>query len=142
MASNGLKIASPKQQVVSVLRDLANQIQAMDDSDFESVLAGESRLEIRPPLKKQEQQRARMRCSEEEFERLEEALRSTQTRERARELIDRFLHTKADLTRFARVLDIPVPRSTSSEHLKDRLVEGTVGYRLRSAAIRGKATTY
>ena len=139
MASNGLKKRSAKQQVVSLLRDLASQIQTMDDSEFESVLAGQSRLEIRPPLKKSEEQRTRIRCSDEEFGRLQEALRNTHTRERARELIDGLLHTKTELTRFARVLDIPVPKSTSSEQLKDRLVEGTVGYRIRSAAIRGNS---
>ena len=142
MESNALKKPSPKQQVISLLRDLASQIQAMDDSEFERVLSGKSRLEIRPPKKKSEEQQPRIRCSDEDLERLREALRSTNTRERARELIERFLHTKAELTRFARVLDIPVPKSTSSEQLKDRLVEGTVGYRIRSAAIRGNAATY
>ena len=66
------------------------------------------------------------------------ALQNTDTREHARELIDSFLHTKEELTRFARVLDIPVPKCISSEQIKDRLVEGTVGYRLRSAAIRAR----
>ena len=81
---------------------------------------------------------AASRCSDEEFEKLQDALRNTDTREQAREIIDRLLHTKAELTRFARVLDIPVPKSTSSEQIKDRLVEGTVGYRIRSAAIRSR----
>jgi len=138
MAPNGLNQPSAKQQVVSLLRDLASQIQEMDDSELESVLAGELRLEIRPPLKKSKKQRTRNRCSDEEFEKLQDALRNTDTREQAREIIDRLLHTKAELTRFARVLDIPMPKSISSEQIKDRLVEGTVGYRIRSAAIRAR----
>ena len=40
MTSNGLNQPSAKQQVVSLLRDLASQIQKMDDSEIESVLAG------------------------------------------------------------------------------------------------------
>ena len=138
MTSNGLNQPSVKQQVVSLLRDLASQIQKMDDSEIESVLAGESRLEIRPPQKKAKRQRTRNRYLDEESEKLQGALQNTDTREHARELIDSFLHTKEELTRFARVLDIPVPRSISSEQIKDRLVEGTVGYRLRSAAIRAQ----
>ena len=43
MTPNGLNQPSAKQQVVSLLRDLASQIQKMDDSEVESVLAGESR---------------------------------------------------------------------------------------------------
>ena len=138
MTSNGLNQPSAKQQVVSLLRDLASQIQKMDDSEIESVLAGESRLEIRPPQKKSKRQRTRNRYLDEESEKLQDALQNTDTREHARELIDSFLHTKEELTRFARVLDIPVPKSISSEQIKDRLVEGTVGYRLRSAAIRAR----
>ena len=138
MTPNGLNQPSAKQQVVSLLRDLASQIQKMDDSEVESVLAGESRLEIRPSQKKSKRQRTRNRYLDEESEKLQDALQNTDTREHARELIDSFLHTKEELTRFARVLDIPVPRSISSEQIKDRLVEGTVGYRLRSAAIRAQ----
>lgn len=142
MPPDDLGQLSAKQQVVALLRDFARQIQAMDDSEVENVLAGKWRLEIRPPIKNPEERRTRKRCSEEDFVWLREAMQNTDTREHARELIDRFLHTKADLTRLATVLDIPVPKNISSEHLKDRLVEGTVGYRLRSAAIRGKAATY
>lgn len=138
MTSNGLNQPSAKQQVVSLLRDFANQIQKMDDSELESVLAGELRLEIRPPQKKSKKQRTRNRYLDEEFEKLQGALQNTDTREQARELIDGILHTKEELTRFARVLDIPVPKSISSEQIKDRLVEGTVGYRIRSAAIRAR----
>ena len=138
MTSNGLNQPSAKQQVVSLLRDFANQIQKMDDSEIESVLAGELRLEIRPPQKKSKKQLTRNRYLADEFEKLQDALQNTDTREHARELIDSFLHTKEELTRFARVLDIPVPKSISSEQIKDRLVEGTVGYRLRSAAILGR----
>lgn len=140
MTPTGQRPSSAKKLVVSLLRDLARQIQAMDDSEVESVLAGQSRIEIRPPVAKPEGSRTRSRCADKDLARLQYRLRHTDTRQRARDLIDELLHTKAELTRFARALDIPVPKSISSEQIKDRLVEGTVGYRLRSAAIRGNAT--
>lgn len=142
MATNGLRKRSTKQQVVSLLREFASQIQAMEDSEVERVLLGECRLEIRPIQKKPNGRGSRTRCSDEAFGRLQKALQDSNTREHARELIDGSLHTRAELARFARLLDIPVPKSTSSEQLRDRLVEGTVGYRIRSAAIRGNAATY
>ena len=140
MTPNGRKQSSAKQQIVSLLRDLASQIQSMDDSEVESVLSGKYRLEISPPGKNSKRQRTSIRCSDEEIMRLRDELRNTDTRERAREILDKVLHTKAELMRFARALDIPAPRSASSEQLRDRLIEGTVGFRLRSAAIRGNAT--
>ena len=127
MTPGGPRRLSTKQQVVSLLRDWARQIQAMDDSEIEGVLAGQSRLEIRPPVDKSSRSRTRSRCTDEDFTKLQDTLRDTDTRERARELIDELLHTKADLIRFARALDIPVPTSISSEKIKDRLVLSSSG---------------
>jgi hypothetical protein len=41
------------------------------------------------------------------------------------------------LRRVALALDLPVNRSDNMERLRDRIIEGLIGYRLRSAAIRG-----
>ena len=145
MTPNGLNQPSAKQQVVSLLRDFASQLQKMDDSELESVLAGEFRLEIRPPQKKSKKQPTRNRYLDEEFEKLQDTLRNTDTREQAREIIDSILHTKEELTRFARVLDIPVPKSISSEQIKDRSVEGTAtsfSWGLRRRPCAGRRTSH
>lgn len=132
--------ASTKQQIVSLLRHFATQIQAMDDDEVQRILDGELKMEIRTPQPAKRSPRKARRCSDAELHELHDLLGRTSTRERALELINAKLQSKADLTRFARVVDIPVPREASSGALKDRLVEATVGYRIRSAAVRGNAT--
>lgn len=129
---------STKQQFVSLLRDFARQIQAMDDAQIERILAGELRIEVRAPEKDRAKAReGKAGCSNLEMELLRRELQEAGSREQARVLIDRYLHSKADLVHFARMLDISAPQKSSSDDIKTRLVESTVGYRLRSAAIRG-----
>ena len=129
---------STKQQFVSLLRDFARRIQAMDDAQIEGILAGNLRIEVRAPEKERAKaSEGKARCSDREIELLRRELQEAGSREQARTLIDRYLHSKADLVHFARVLDIPSPQKYSSDDIETRLVESTVGYRLRSAAVRG-----
>ena len=131
--------ASTKQQIVSLLRQFATQIQAMDDDEIQRILDGDLKMEIRAPQSTGKRVRKATRCSDADLHELQNSLGRTRTRERAMELINAKLQSKADLTRFARVIDIPVPKEASSGILRDRLVEATVGYRIRSAAVRGKS---
>ena len=126
-------------QFVALLHDLARQMQAMDDAEFEKILSGDLKIEVRVAGGSQEQKRRKKRTpSPEDTARLCNALRRTNTREQARELIDNALHTRDQLLELARALDIPVPKTVNMEHLKTRLVEATVGFRIRSAAVQGK----
>lgn len=131
-----------RERFVALLHDLTRQIQALDGEEFDKFLAGELKLEIRISEKSRPARRGkRKQLSIGELERLQGALRETDTRERAQELIDDSLHTKEELFQFARVLDIPVPKAAPVGHLKARLIEATVGFRIRSAAVQGKLET-
>ena len=130
--------SSTKQQFVSLLRDFAKQIQAMDDSQIERILSGDLGIEVRVLDKDTTKvSKGRVRCSDQEIDQLRQALQETNSREKAEALIEQYLYSKADMIRFARFLDVPASQKSTSEDLKNRLVEATVGYRLRSAAIRG-----
>ena len=130
--------SSTKQLLVSLLRDLAKQIQAMDDSQIERILSRDLEIEVQVLEKDAAKTpKGRVRCSDQEIDQLRQALQETGSREQAGALIDECLYSKADMIRFARFLDIPASQKSSSEDIKNRLVEATVGYRLRSAAIQG-----
>ncbi|MFG2877676.1 hypothetical protein ACGFYU_22215 [Streptomyces sp. NPDC048337] len=49
--------------------------------------------------------------------------------------------SRAALEKLARTLDVPVARSDRVDRLKERIVEATIGYRLRSGAIKGEVAT-
>jgi hypothetical protein len=129
--------STTKQQFVSLLRHFTRQIQAMDDEDVQRILDGELELEIRTTDRRARSSGKRQRCSDEEMIRLRDSLGRVRSRECALELIDRTLQSKTDLARFAKAIDVPVPKEASTNDVRDRLVEATVGYRIRSAAIRG-----
>jgi hypothetical protein len=45
--------------------------------------------------------------------------------------------SRASLLSLAKQLEVPVQKSDNVERLRDRIVEGSIGYRLRSQAVRG-----
>ena len=127
-----------KGRFAALLHDLARQVATMDDDKFEKLLSGESRLEVHVAGESHKEKREkRKRTSMEDLQRLHNSLRNTETREQARELIDGCLYTKEDLFQFARLLDVPFPKTATIDNLKVRLVEATVGFRIRSAAVQG-----
>lgn len=134
-----MKDARNQTRFAALLNDVARQLGRMDSVRFEKLLSGELKLEVhvaedsktRRPGKKSQ-------IPDEKLAGLREALRKTETRGQAREMIDSALRTKNDLYQLARLLDIPILKNATSEHMKDRLVEATVGFRIRSAAVQGK----
>ena len=130
---------TPKQQFVSLLQAILRDVKAMDDGSFESLLAGDLTIGVIPRAAPRPAKPA-VACSEEQVTQLKESLEKVTARDQARELIGGVLRTKRDMSYFARFLDIPIPSKASSAEMVNRLVEATVGYRLRSAAIRGSGT--
>lgn len=128
---------SAKQQFVSLLQAILRDVKALDDVSFDSFLAGDLKITV-VPSSVGKSNRSPPTCSEEQVARLRESLEKAGTREQARDLISNGLRTKRDKVYFARCLDIPLPNRASSAEMMNRLVEATVGYRLRSAAIRAR----
>lgn len=59
------------------------------------------------------------------------------TRQEAQVLLDKKYPSKKALELIARKLDIPIIRQDKVEDLRDKIVEATVGARIRSQAIQG-----
>ena len=129
---------STKQQVVALLRNVARQIQAMDEKTVNRVLEGGFRIDADLPSESKTASK-QSACSDEQINELKAALSKIDSHEEARLVIGNSLGSRAQLVSFARALDIPAPKNSTSEELKDRLVEATVGFRVRSAAIRGRS---
>ena len=128
---------SPKQQFVSLLQAILRDVKALDDVSFESFLAGDLKIAVVPDSGSKTN-RSATTCSKEQVALLKESLGDVTSREQAKALIGSALRTKRDMGYFARCLDIPIPNRASSSEMMSRLVEATVGYRLRSAAIRAR----
>lgn len=64
-------------------------------------------------------------------------LTASTTRQDAQSLLDSKYSSKKQLELIARRLDIPIIRQDKVEFLRDKIIEATVGARLRSQAIQG-----
>ena len=51
--------------------------------------------------------------------------------------LEREVSTKTALESLARLADLPVQRNDTIEDLRQRIIEATIGYRLRSQAVKG-----
>lgn len=126
-----------KEAVLTLLRELVRQVQSIDDEQISDVMSGTGRLELRVVPSKRASSSKRAGLSEHELHQLGESLRSAQTREEGNILLDESITSKEDLTRLARHLDAPVQKTDSAEQIRARIIESTIGFRIRSAAIQG-----
>ena len=75
----------------------------------------------------------------EDFKALIEKLTSFGSRDEASDFLLRTFETKKPVEQLARSLDIPILKQDKVETLRDKIIEATVGARIRSDAIKGKS---
>jgi len=73
-----------------------------------------------------------------ELEKLKDNLYNMNNREDGLFLLERHSPTRSRLEALAKLLDISVTKRDSVEHIRTKIVDTTIGFRLRSKAIRGK----
>ena len=66
-----------------------------------------------------------------------EKLTNFSSRDEASVFLDSNFSTKRPLEQIARSLDIPVSKKDRIDNLRDKIIEGTTGARIRSEAIKG-----
>lgn len=116
---------------------LAKQAGNLSESDIQRVLSKELELKISVvALKKATSEKSTI--SEIDINNILNELSSISDRESATSLLNNL--TKRNLDVIARKLDIAVKRSDKVDILKQKVVESTVGARLRSSAIQGTQT--
>lgn len=69
---------------------------------------------------------------------LKEELYNSDDKEGGFLLLEKHSLTRNHLAALAKLLDIPVTKRDSVEHVRRKIVDATIGFRLRSQAIRGK----
>lgn len=114
-------------------------VSTWSEDDLSGFLAGERDLVLRPRRKRPRTspQRKPGRSSSVDADVVRSDLSRLDTREAGIEYLDRLDLTRESLRRLATELDLPATRADTVERLRDRIVEGLIGYRLRSSAVRG-----
>lgn len=70
--------------------------------------------------------------------RLKERLYEMTSREEGMILLEQECPTRDNLASLAKLIDLPVSKRDTRDHLKAKVIDTTIGFRLRSQAIRGK----
>ena len=131
--------ASTRDALAALLRACANSLAELPASEVDAVLNGE--LELRLITVDKMSRRKRQNAVALEVEQLSEIasrLRSLDSREAGERLLGEVAPSKSALEALARYLDVGVRREDRLDGLVRRIVEATIGFRLSSAAVRGR----
>lgn len=126
--------------IAKVLSTVANAIESLDEADLESLLSGDLRFEIVAVTSKQRHGKSDSAYSSIDsaaLDKLARLLQDADDRSRGWEILEEHTSNKDSLIQLARHLDLPCQKKESVDRLKEKIIEATIGFRLRSAAIRG-----
>lgn len=131
-----------RQLLIAILRQIVEGVQRLSDQDIEAVMDGRARLSISVEMAATSRPRRAKGTAESKVEPsvIREALASMTSREQGAQYLLTAAPTKTALQRVARCLDLPVQRGETVDRLREKIIEATIGYRLRSQAIRGGVT--
>ena len=135
-----LDYESTRRAFVTMLRRCADYLSELPPGEVDALLNGELELRLSVVAKKQKpNKKSTNKLDPAQMSDIETRLRSMDNRLDGERLLRDVAPTKAEMESFARHLDIAVRREDRTEDLMRRIIEGTIGYRLSSAAIQGRA---
>ena len=126
-----------KNVIATLFHDIARQIQELDEEDIADVIAGKVNLQIHVHDVKQSSKEKKEKISIDTFQQIASTLKNLTTREEGFNLLNEKVSTKNDLTEIAKFLDLSVKKYETIDQIRSKIIESTIGFRLRSAAIQG-----
>ncbi|SRR6266851_6616361 len=122
-------------RTAEVLRRVSNFLRTLSDDQIEDLIAGRVNLTLAPEPGRRRQ---RSKVDTPDVSMIQAELQSRMSREEGMEYLESLSLTRPSLQAIAAAMDLPTPRGDSVARLKERILEATIGYRLRSEAIRSR----
>ena len=124
-----------KQDLSSAFRRLILVFEQLDESDVAKLVDDAYEIEIKFNRKRGKHD---ISGSEElDIPKIVAELTNLPSRSDAQRYLDAGFGTRKSLEKIARIIDVPIIRQDRVETLRDKIVEATVGARIRSQAIQG-----
>lgn len=125
--------------ISNCLRKIADQIDKIPASSLEELSQGKFniRIELSSNKGKVNGQEQSKLPNINELNEIESALRKMESREQGNIYLHEKLLSKDGLIELARHLDLPVQKRDSIKLISEKIIETTIGYKLRSHAIQG-----
>jgi hypothetical protein len=132
-------MSSPEQQTAQLLAILARLIRQLTARDVRDILEGRARLELvvqRPEGNLANGAPKGTPAAAPIDDAVVAELLTFTSREEGLAFLRKLLRTRKALEALARYIDIPVSKMDNMARIRDKIVEGTIGYRLRSESVR------
>ena len=132
---------STRDAFVAMLRACADYLSALPADEVDAVLNGELELRLAVVGKKRKRQSQRVAALDvAQLSEIASRLRSLDNRAAGERLLREVAPSKSALDMLARHLDVAVRREDRLDDMVRRIIEATIGFRLSSAAVRGRIT--
>lgn len=129
-------MTSQKLQFSRVLQRLVDTVERLSEDDFSKLGDGSFNIEIRLTRKRSKEESSTP-THDADLANVIEKLIAFPNREEAQQFLDANFSTRKSVEPIARKLDIPISKQDKVETLRDKVIEATVGARVRSQAIQG-----
>ena len=121
-------------QFNKIFSALSKELQKLSEKDFKNISSGESKLEINV-INKGDRNKNKSK-KEIDFNHVVSQLKFLKTRDEGLQFLEANCKTKKELASLAKLIDIPVQKTDKVQLLKEKIIESTIGFRIRSAAIQ------
>lgn len=120
----------------AVLNKLAHMLRGLTAEEMSALLDGSAKFVLSSGSPGRSRARSNQAKPQPDLLAVRDALNVMATREEGHSYLVSLNLNQEALRRLSRELDLPTPRSDTVERLRERIVESSIGYRLRSQAIR------
>jgi hypothetical protein len=119
-----------------VFRELSKEIKKLNDEDIAKILSGQAKFRLQVIEKTEKQSQTTKSNVEIRARAIAVELNSMTSNEEGMELLKERCKRKADLHKLAQHLDIPFRKRDTILQLIEKIIESTIAYRTRAAAIQ------
>ncbi len=125
--------------ILTVFRRLSNALDSLSADELNRLSDPQYSVEIRA-IRRRSKEETNSISSDANVEDIIKKITALGSRQDAQVLLESQYSTRKSLELIARRLDIPIAKQDKVEVLRDKIIEATVGARIRSQAIQGTGT--
>lgn len=129
-------MSSQKPRISHILRRLADAVEQLSETDVAKLSDEAYAIELRL-VRRRNKEESLLPVQEVDLINVIEKLTAFGNREGAQQFLNENFPTRKSVEQIARKLDIPISKQDKVESLRDKVIEATVGSRIRSQAIQG-----
>ena len=119
-----------------VFRELFKEINKLKDEQLDKIVSGQAQFRLQVVEKSQKPYQTT--TSDNDLRAIAMELNSMTSNKEGMELLKQRCKRKADLHKLAQQLDIPVRKIDTIAQLTEKIIESTIAYRTRAAAIQNE----